>query len=258
MSQFDIDFPKVLVASPTANVKKYCFPDWLENAMNFKYPNYKIMLFDNSLDDGEFVDYMNSYFRENYGQNNDKFLAVKSDIKDKSTWLIERMCVSHNDCSNYAINNGYDYLLHLESDIFPPENIIEELICHKKQVCGALYHIDEGVGRRLMVQHRLYRAPNDIITPNISARAEVDFCDGTIKTAHHIGLGCILINKQTLKKVPFRFLHWSLTKGVGMHPDVYFAEDCHKQGIPIFVNTSIMCNHQNKNWNLYVYKKSEH
>ena len=258
MSQFDINFPKVLVASPTANAKKYCFEDWLQNAMNFKYPNYKIMLFDNSIDDGEFVEYMNNHFKENYGEHNDKFLAVKSDIKDKSTWLIERMCVSHNDCSQYAINNGFDYLFHLESDIFPPETIIEDLMCHRKKVCGGLYHIDEGAGRKLMIQDRIHRAPKDIVMDNISARREVEFVDGSLKTAGHIGLGCILISKEVLKKVPFRFLHWSFTKGIGMHPDVYFAEDCYHKGIPIFVDTSIMCNHQNKSWNLYVYKKGEH
>ncbi len=42
--------PKILIAAPQADVKNYCFEDWLRNVRQFTYPKSKIDIFlaDNS------------------------------------------------------------------------------------------------------------------------------------------------------------------------------------------------------------------
>jgi len=249
-------FKKVLVAAPTASAKHYCFEKWIDNVMNFNYPNFEVRLFDNTLDNGESVNFQNELFKRKYGQNNDKFLAIHSDTAN-SKGLIDRMAISHNDCRLYAIENNFDYMLHLESDVLPPANIIEDLLFHKKDVCGAVYYRDEGISRRMMVQQRIFRGVNNICTDNATTRYDVDFCDGSLQTAAHIGLGCILISKKVLQNIPFRFVHHSETHGIAMHPDVYFGEDCYRKNIKIYCDTSIICSHDNRNWNLDVYMEGE-
>jgi hypothetical protein len=122
--------PKILVCAPTASAKDYCFEEWLDNVMGFTYPNFDVKLFDNTLDDGIFVRRMNNYYISNYGDNQ-KFLAFNSFIRSQTNSFIERMCISNNWCSTICIDGGYDYILHLETDVFPPKDIIEHLLFHK-------------------------------------------------------------------------------------------------------------------------------
>ena len=247
---------KILVSAPTASAKHYCFEKWIDNVMKFTYPNFQVRLFDNTLDNGESVNFQNELFKKKYGENNDDFLAIHSDSTN-SKGLIDRMAKSHNDCRLYAINNDFDYILHLESDVLPPSNVIEQLLSHNKDVCGAVYYRDEGVSRRLMVQQRIYRSAQNIATENATTRYDVNFCDGSLQIAAHIGLGCVLISKKILQTIPFRFVHWSESHGIAMHPDVYFGEDCFTNKIKIYCDTSLICSHDNKNWNLDVYMEGE-
>jgi hypothetical protein len=245
------DFPKILVASPTASAKNYCFKEWLDNVMQFTYPNYEVRLFDNTDDGGKFTQYMNDYYKENYGDN-DKFMAINtlSLHKIKSDSVIEKMSYSHNDCRDYCLENGYDYLFHLESDLFPQKNIIEELYLGIKPVIGALYYVDNGSFRKPMIQRSINvgedRMILHIISQQFLAGEDLCFCDGNTKRVAHIGLGCVLISKFVLQKIKFRFV-----KGMNSHPDSYFAEDCMKQNIPIFIDTSLVVRHENQAWGIF-------
>lgn len=89
-------FKKVLIAAPTSAYKHYCFEDWLDNALKIQYPNFKIVLFDNTSDDGESAAYQNEYYRKNYG--GDQFECIKSDISDcDGDDIISVICKSHNE-----------------------------------------------------------------------------------------------------------------------------------------------------------------
>lgn len=246
-----MDFPKILVSAPTASAKNYCFKEWIDNVMNFTYPNFDIRLFDNTNDKGKFTKYMNDYYAENYG-NDDKFKAINTLSLNKisSNSIIEKMAYSHNDCRNYCLNNGYDYLFHLETDLFPQKDIIEELYFNKKSVVGALYYVDNGQYRKPMIQRRINVGEDKfikhIISQNFVAGEDLGFCDGGIKSIAHVGLGCILISKSVLDKIKFRSI-----KGINNHPDTYFAEDCYINKIPIFINTSLIVRHDNQPWGVY-------
>ena len=85
-------FPRVLISAPTALAKKYCFEEWLDNVMQLSYPNFNVVLFDNTNDGGKFTEYMNEYHKNNY--NSEKFYAVNS-LKINnffSSSIIEKMC----------------------------------------------------------------------------------------------------------------------------------------------------------------------
>jgi hypothetical protein len=247
------EFPKILVCAPTASAKNYCFKEWIENVMNFTYPNFDIRLFDNTIDEGKNAHFLNHYVAENYGIESvgfdKKFFAdnslLNNIINDKDS-VIERMSASHNDCRDTLLMNNYQFMLHLETDVFPQTDIIEQLLFSRKSVVGALYYRDEGKFRKLMVQSRIYRGFNSFTSLNFEPNDEVNFINGECREVASVGLGCVLIERNVFKKIKFRF-----EKGVNNHPDTYFSEDCFRNGIKIFANTSLTARHENKAWGVY-------
>ena len=219
--------------------------------MNFTYPNFDIRLFDNTQDEGKNAHFLNHYVLENYGcvGENEKFFAENSLlnnlIEDKDS-VIQRMAASHNDCRSEALSKGYQFILHLETDVFPQYDIIEQLLFSRKQVVGALYCRDEGKHRTLMIQSRVYRGFNSFTSLNLSTNDEINFCSEQLREVASVGLGCVLIDRSVLSKIKFRF-----EKGVNNHPDTYFSEDCFRNGIKIFANTSLIARHENKAWGVY-------
>ena len=194
---------------------------------------------------------MNQIFKNKYGKSNNKFYAFNSfkinGVKEDSIGsVISRMAMSHNDCREYAIKYGYDYILHLETDVFPPSNVIEQLMVHGKKVIGGIYDRDEGKWRKLMVQKHIYSSPQNINSVNFEAGDDVYFIDGSVKSVSSVGLGCVLIHSSVFKNIPFRFV-----KGENNHPDSYFSEDCFRKGIKIYADTSVYCRHENKAWGVY-------
>lgn len=238
------NFSKVLVACPTAAVKNYTAEEWILNTSKFYYPNYDIRMFDNTSDDCENAAKLN-ILAEKHLISKDKFRAVGENF-DPNDSLISKMCLSHQRCADYAIENGYSHLLHLESDVIAPHETIDQLIQHNLPVVGGLYYRDSGKSRRLMAQRHIMRSPKNIITENFLPDDDVCFVDGTLKKVASIGLGCVLINVDVLKKIKFRYV-----EGQEAHPDTYFSEDCFRNGIKIIADTSLICKHNNENWGVY-------
>jgi hypothetical protein len=243
-----MNLPKILICSPTANVKNYCFDEWLDNVMNFTYPNFEIRLYDNTNDKGTNADLLNRKYQNKYGYDK-KFFAINSLIKNDAQdvkSVIEKMCISHNDCMVYSIENNFDYILHLESDVFPEKDIIERLLMHNKMVVGGIYYRDEGKYRKPMMQRRVYITNSYVISMNFDKSEDIHFMDGTLKQVAHIGLGCVLIKTLVFNKIQFRFVPKE-----GFHPDTYFAEDCFRNKIPIYADTSCIARHENQAWGVY-------
>jgi hypothetical protein len=240
-------FPRVLISAPQAKAKAYCFERFIDNVMQFKYPNFDVKLFDNTLDDGKFTSYMNSYVAKNHGKNA-RFEALNTCLMHKMTSdsVIERMARSHNDCRDFTLRLKYDYLLHLETDLFPPHDVIEQLMSQTKPIISALYYVDNGIYRKPMIQRSIKLAPRFLSSKNFMANEDLCFCDGTVKKIAHAGLGCILIHRSVLEKVKFRSI-----QGLNNHPDTYFAEDCAQQKIPIFLDSSIVVEHENSPWGVF-------
>lgn len=236
--------PKVLISAPTASAKNYCFHTWLDNVMKFTWTNFDVVLFDNTLDDASNAAFLNDRYIQKYGTAG-KFFAKQSSVSGIDS-VIERMCISHNDCRQFAIDGGYTHWLHLETDVFPERDIIEKLFFHKKQVVGGIYYRDEGQYRRLCIQTHHARAPRNLLARNLEAGEDVFFIDGMIKKVASVGLGCVLIDRAVFTRIRFRFV-----SGESAHPDSYFSEDCFRSKIDIWADTASICEHQNIAWGIH-------
>jgi hypothetical protein len=242
-----IDFPKVLLASPTSASKDYCFDEWIDNIFSFTYPNFDIVIFDNTSDGGKYAAELNERVSNKYGGRKPNFKCFNSllihDAEIRSIYM--KLSLSHNDCRDYCLKHNYDYMFHLESDIFPPTDVIERLLFHKKHFIGGLYHIYDGFSRTLLMYNHLELAPNSITSKVCTLDDEIMLVNGGVIKIAQCGLGCVLLSNKLLKKIKFRYENFN-----ECFPDTFFAEDCHKNNIPIYCDTSIVCRHENKFWGI--------
>jgi GT2 family glycosyltransferase len=163
-------------------------------------------------------------------------------IRPKQKSNIAYMAESHELCRREMIRGKYDYMLHWETDIEAPPNIIEQLLSHKKRVVSAVYPIDFGAKSKLLLQFAEERSKDMALTTN-AEQGDMLFIDGKVKKVFASGLGCILIKRSVLRKIKFR---WE--KGVFVHPDTLFAYDLFNLGIPIHADTSLILKHRNSEW----------
>lgn len=236
---------RILIASPTSQSKQYCDFDFIDNILLTNYPNFDFRLFDNTQDDGKYCKRLNEYYINKYGDNG-RFQCIRTETAF-CDGLISRITQGHNDCRNYVINNGYTHLWHVESDIFTEPHFLQELLFNNLPVVGALYATDHGRFRKLMVQQREYRSHSNVYMYNFDQTDDVNFIDGSLKQVDHMGLGCVLICRDILHKIPFRYI-----PNIHIHSDSFFAEDCHLKGIKIMANTALIAEHKNANWILDV------
>ena len=221
-------YPKVLLACPQSDAKDYCFDAWLDNISKFTYPNFAVYLADNSD--------TNKYSKKI------KNMGLSCDwVKPRDKSKMKRFAESHELCRRYAMHFKFDYLFHLESDIFPHPTIIEDLLSAKKSVVGGLYHIGFGHQSELMVQ-----LPYETDDENVLVTKKIEYelpewLDGTVKRVYHIGLGCMLIHNSVLQHFKFRY-----EPNRDFHPDSFFAMDLYQKGIDIYADTSIICRHDNR------------
>jgi hypothetical protein len=241
------NFSSVILASPTSRAKDYCFNEWLDNIMNFTYPNFDIVIFDNTNDGGEYADELNKRFHNKYAGSNRKFKCYNTLILHKADVnnLTLKLCMSHNDCRLFCLKNNYDYMFHLESDIFPPKDTIERLMFHRKHFVGGCYHIYDGMDRTLLVYNHLEVSPNSVQAKVATIDDEILLINGGLIKVAQCGLGCVLLSKQLLKKIAFRYENFN-----SAYPDTFFAEDCHANNIPVYCDTSIVCRHENRFWGI--------
>lgn len=233
-----MEFPKVLVCSPQHESKDYCFDEWVERVKNLTYPNYEVLLADNS----ETREYCKKI--ESHG--------IKTIyIRDKGKGIINKMAEAHESCRKYALRNNFDYMLHLETDVIPPFDVIERLMSHKKNVISATYDIMQGKERKamIMIDEKSHRFVRGYRTNKYIEQEEPLFFDGKVKRVFHAGIGCILIKSNVLEKFEFRSV-----KELDYHPDSHFANDLYQQNISIYVDPTINCKHLNSTWLTFIDK----
>jgi hypothetical protein len=241
--------PKVLVATPTYEGKNYCLPQFIQNVANFTYPKsrFDFMIFDNSATP------------ENAKMISKKY-GVNCSWKDyKGCTIIDKLAQTHEAIRIHAINNHYDYLLHLESDVFPQEDCIEQLLWTKKNIVGIPYMLFSGGQRRLVTQGFSER---DVYNDDFIGFLNISFVhhfymNGGVQRCGTNGIGCTLMKVQTIKNIPFRFV-----EGDDSAPDTWFTRDLATFRIPYYVHTGLSAFHWNReDWleyaNLLKYDKNE-
>lgn len=215
--------PKILVGCPVSDYHEYCTDEFIESIKTLSYPNYDILLVDNSKDD------------RFYNSIKDKVPTIRGNYFPS---IHDRLIYNRNLLRQKALDGGYEYFLNIDQDVVPPRDVIERMLNHNKDVITGLYFNpwERGGEKRLLATiwicsrndpKKLVPVKQDIVAGNNLIR--IDSC----------GSGCLIIHRNVLEKIRFRY---DLSEGEGVD-DFFFCRDAKKEGFDIYADTSIKCKH---------------
>lgn len=216
--------PKILVGCPTSFHKEYALQQYAEAVKNLTYKNHDVLLIDNSPND----DYL----------KNIKSLglpAIKGHYFESAR---DRIIASRNILRQKVIDEDCDYLFSLEQDVLPPPDILEKLTKHNKKVITAVYFANNMIpGETLYKLIPLVYVLEDEKTLSMRPLNEQELWgkNGLMKVVS-AGLGCVLIHRDILKEVQFRY-------ELNTFDDRWFFKDLYNKKIPVYADTSIKCKH---------------
>lgn len=220
--------PKILVGCPTSEHKGYALERYAEGLKTLNYDNFDILLVDNSKND--------HYFER---IKNLDIPVVKGPYSEGAR---QRIIDSRNILRQKVLEEGYDYFLSLEQDVIPSSDVIQQLLRHNKKIVSGIYstyHTNkEGVylGLRPLLWKKVGKDGLEIMS-------EKEITMPRLIQVGASGLGCVLIHKDVLKQIKFRY-----SKEYGGFDDIWFSYDSFNKGFKIFADTSIKCNHLIKGW----------
>lgn len=221
--------PRVLLTCPVSKHKDYILFAWIKYIKTLTYKNYDILLVDNS--DEPFTSMKIQAERINCIHVDKGHLKIR-----------EVMAICNNISKTWALQNGYDYIFHLECDIFPPRDVIQRLLAHQLPVVSGLYMISRFQDMQPMIQVYEYHG-------ELNESHAWDLTEGFLKTTGGLvqvanaGLGCTLIHKTVLEKLNF---HVNMEEEG--HADSFMGRDLYNMRVPVYVDTSIFCKHYNSSW----------
>lgn len=229
--------PSVLIFTPIYDKKDYALPAFLEKAKAINYPNKKHILIDNS----PTMDYYHRLKAELEPQG---FYVYHVDRGNNTREALTRSQVF---ARRMALDEGFDYLMSIESDIMVPPVILQWLIARMKPVVTVMYFIGDQKNGQKVPCVAVPEFHEDVGVWG-SRLLKVDelgqFVNNGLVQVHTGGMGGCLIRRDVLEKITFYYD--PRYKG---HSDIYFFNDCFKNRIPVFVDTDIWCDHDNKPWN---------
>jgi len=252
--------PRVLVAAPTYEGKDYCIHEYLEAVRNLDYNNYDHIMVDNTKG--------NKYARRL------RKLGVNAFRVSRGANSRQAINNSMNFIREYFLNSNYDYLLVVESDLFPQRDTIQRLIGHKKAVVGSFYllgHASDDVPfekatqllkhdlitknvyhevikglqpRRACLFHLDRKEDGQLGTRGVTQKETEMYFRKGLRQVHGCGMGCTLIRRDIME----RFSFWTDDRYKSKHHDVYFYVQLHNEGIYAFVDTDVLIEHQPSKW----------
>jgi GT2 family glycosyltransferase len=225
-------YPKVLIAVPTYEGKDYIFKEFYQNLLRLSYPNADFIIIDNS----PTMRYLLKLRRKGY---KNIYHVPRGDNSRQA------LCNAQNYARTKMLDEGYDYLLFIESDLLPPPDTIERLMAHNKPVVGVFYLLGAGTKKVPCIFLKEYKSDSlGMGTRLIRPDEYENYTLNGLQLVHGTGLGTTLIRRDIMQ----RFYFWHDERFVDKHSDVYFYMDLDNNGIPVFVDTDIVVEHYPSKW----------
>jgi hypothetical protein len=219
-------FPKVLVGCPTSFHKEYCLEKYADAVKALDYPNFDILIVDNSNDGGRYAERIRAL----------GFPVIEGPWFEGAR---DRIVACRNLLAEKAIQGGYDYLFSLEQDVLPPQYALKKLVEAKKEVISGVYFarniMDDGNVRLIPLVYQLDDKETMSMIP--LGNDELWEKPGVMKVVS-AGLGCVLIHKSVLEKVQFRY-----ERDSEVFDDRWFFIDLYNLNQEVFADTRIRCKH---------------
>jgi len=142
-----------------------------------------------------------------------------------------------NLMASYTINNNFDYIFCVDSDIVLPKDSLIKLLSHNKDIISGVYRqrfLEENMPELYLNENgRIFRATIE------------DIKEDKIMEVSSCGFGCTLISKSLLYRIgyPQFEYHSSIDFNKTISEDTDFCIKANKCGTKVYVDTSIKCGH---------------
>jgi len=138
-------------------------------------------------------------------------------------------------------NEKAEWLLMIDNDIVPPNNILDMIKCGEKIVSAVVMGMSNGVPHPLAMRMRkdgLYSMVN--LMEYIEGQRD----DGLIEV-DGAGTGCILIHRSVLEKMKTNWFRFQYTEegSIKYSEDYSFSQKVKELGYKIYVDTNFICEH---------------
>lgn len=224
-------YPKVLVATPTYEGKDYIFKENFEAIKGFSYPNYDYVYIDNS----KTPNYVRKLRRR----------GAKAVRVPRGRNSRDALVNAQNYARQKCLDEGYDYLLFVESDLVPPPDTIQRLMSHDKLAVGATYFIGtDGISLPCVFFKTWKEEFNGYGSAIIHPDRVAGFLGTGIRQCYGCGVGCMLIKRSLVEK--FRF--WHDERFPNRHSDVWWNYDLDHNKIPMYVDSNFIVEHFPSKW----------
>lgn len=128
-------YPRVLVACPTHQLKEYSMQEWIDCVNALDYPNYDILVVDNS----PTPDF--------YERWEDKVNMIHLPNQDQSEVASARINASMEVIKKHFLEGDYTWWFNLESDVIVPPNMLKTLLEYPSDWTSHDYEVRGGGGR---------------------------------------------------------------------------------------------------------------
>ena len=200
-------YPKVFIGIVTSVHKMYCLPQFMKGLKGINYPNYEVMIVDNSPDDTA-MNFCRS-MRE---------LGHTVIHMDRVKFTRENLTKSRNMLIDYFLKHNkenpddqFEYFFSLESDVIPAPDCIQELLKNQVNVVsgvymnGKVYPPKEGQNHELHTWIPMaWQYPEDGI-PELNVLRPMDILKDIVPSrlirVQSSGVGFLLISKHVIKKL---------------------------------------------------------
>lgn len=146
---------------------------------------------------------------------------------------------ARNEIATYTINNKYDYVLMVDSDIILPQNTLTCLLEDSPSICLGVYP-----RKNTKIQETELFKIGSSDFKNRYTYDEISDFDNYRLNIKGGGLGCCLIQADIFKKMPYPWFKFVVyNNGSVLSEDLYFCNEAKKVGISIYADLRIQCGH---------------
>lgn len=132
----------------------------------------------------------------------------------------------------HMLRANYDAMMVVESDVIPPADALTKLLRLDADIAGGWYVMRHGDP----VANAFVYVPGQDDPGTYYTDAEIEDAGGVMR-ANGVCMGCVLIHRHVLERVPFR-MHEAAA------PDWAWMTDCNRAGFVTVFDPSIRCGHK--------------
>jgi len=221
---------KTLIGVIQSEANIYCQQDWIKNLKKLK-GNYEVLIVENSYDDDNF-NHLKTQFKK----------VLKGPSLDS---VKDRIVENRNIVLNYFRNNKeFDNLLFIDTDIFPSEEALNELLKADKKIIGSVCWILGGA-KTLRAAWNFFKKDIDSgnFTKWVKHLKQNESCikpEAEVVKIREIGLGFTLFDGKILRTE--QDLIFKVSK-FQLNEDFTFIKELRARGYDAYINMKVNCFH---------------